>query len=160
VLGGHCEVSEHVQHMAPADGDAVDCRDDGFWDVAHDAMQSLDLERPPFRLTVPTRLRLFLHVTAAAECSLSSTGEDRSRHPPVDPGVLERRDQLIDRPTAERVQARRPVDRDERVRVLFHYVGDVGEFLDPHASPFPFTAPASRWGHRHLGGSPSVLTSR
>jgi hypothetical protein len=52
VLGGDGEVAQHVQHVAPADRDAVDGGDDRLRDVADDAVQTLDLEGAPLRLAV------------------------------------------------------------------------------------------------------------
>ena len=147
VLGGDREVAQHVQDVPAADRDPVDGGDHRLRDVADDPVQPLDLEGAPLGLAVPAGLGPLLDVAAGAERPLAGGGEDDGGDPAVGPGVLERRDQLVDGAAAEGVHPVLPVDRDDRVVVLLHLVPDVGELLELHPR-----APPRRIGpHEYVG---------
>ena len=111
-LGGDAQVAEHVQHVPAADGDAVDGGDDRLGDVPDQLVQVADLEHAALGGPVVPGLRPLLDVTAGAERLLPLAGQDHHLHRLVGPRQPEGLDQLLHRPTTERVVPVRPVDRD------------------------------------------------
>lgn len=74
-----------MEHVAAADGDAVDRRDDGLGDVADEFVQVADLEHAALGGAVVAGLRSLLDVAARAERLLPRTGEDDRLHRVVGP---------------------------------------------------------------------------
>src|SRR5207247_8666828 len=92
VLGGDREIAEDVQHVAAADREAVDHRDDRLRDVADRAVQSLDVHRAiegsargsgTFGARGVAALAPLLLVPAGAERLVPGAGE----HPDAEGGV-------------------------------------------------------------------------
>ena len=122
-VGGDREVAEHVQHVAAADGEAVDHRDHRLGDVADRAVQRLHVHGAliPGIAAVPA----LLLVAAGAERLVAGAGQHDHADRRIPVCVDERVGQLGDGLRAEGVPHLRPVDRDPGDAVLL-LVQDVG----------------------------------
>src|SRR3954447_9230472 len=139
VLAGDGDVAQHVQHVPPADGQAVDRGDDRLGDVADQLVQVADLEHAALRRPIVAGLRALLHVAAGAEGLLPRPGQDDRLDAPVRPRGAERGDELLDGLAAEGVVALRPVDGDDRDRPV-GLVPDVLVVLPHGAGSFALAA--------------------
>ena len=126
VFGGDGEVAEEVEDVSAADGDAVDGGDDGFGDVADDAVEGFDFEESAVGGAVVAGFHALFLVAAGAEGFVSGAGEGDGADVVAAPGVFEGFDEFVDGAGAECVVAVGSVDGDPGEAVVY-FVGDVGE---------------------------------
>jgi hypothetical protein len=122
VLGGDRQIAEHVQHVAAADREPVDHRDDGLRDVANRGVQRLDVHRTLATRTggawrIAALTALFL-VAARAERLIAGAGQHDHPDRSVPSRVQERVGQLRHGRGAEGVAHLGSVDGDPRDAVL------------------------------------------
>src|SRR5947209_15862874 len=114
-----------MQHMAAADGKAVDRGDQGLGQLAYEAVQVLDLEQAGARGSVIPRLAPLLLIAAGAKRALAGARQADHADRGVRPGALQAADHLLYRLGPEGVEPLRPVDRD-RGQATLDLLADVG----------------------------------
>jgi hypothetical protein len=132
VICGDGDVAEHVKHVPPTDGDAVDSGDHRLRNLANHAVQGFDLEETGLARPVVPGLLTLLLVSTGAEGPISGSGQTDHADLVVGPGRLEGPDQLVHGSRTKCIHAVGTIDGDPRESAI-HLETHVAQILSLHA---------------------------
>src|SRR5215472_10080573 len=112
MVGRDREVAQHLENVPAADAGAVYRGNDRLGDVTDEPVQRLDLEDAALGWAVVAGLLALLLVAAGTERSVPCPRQRHDADLPINPGHLERADQLVYGAAPKSVVSLGPVDRD------------------------------------------------